>query len=706
MPRFAITIFISAFLLFLIQPMIGRYILPWFGGAAGVWAVCLVFFQTVLLAGYAYAFALNRWLSSRGQMIVHLVVLGTALAMLPLLPPAETWKPLTGDDPASTILLLLTVCIGIPYVALAATGPLLQAWFARTHEGRSPYRLYALSNVGSLLALLSYPFVIEPLLTRKEQAMMFIAGFVLFAAFCGWCALTQMRKSTKAQKHKENNADAPRTKNKDKIRTTEQTPVPSTGVFAPLMWFLLPACASIMLLSTTTRLTQDIAPIPFLWVLPLAVYLITFIIAFEKPILYWRPAFVGLLVIALGAVLALMLRPHASLYWQVGGYMTVLFVCCMICHGEVYRLRPEPARLTSFYLLIAGGGAAGGAFVSLLCPVLFDRYVEFYAGIFGTIGLLLACVFNDRLVAILPQRQRRLGWLVMISFTMLVGFGMRLGVGHLEREFDRNTVLQARNFYGTLTIKVQEGKQSFGQFRALEHGRIRHGAQIMNEQFRGWRILYYGPASGIGLVMRFLPRTESQPRRVGVVGLGTGTMSAWGNTGDVFRYYEINPRVVEWAREYFTYLDDLEGLGGRVEIVPGDARLSMEREPPQEYDVLVLDAFSGDAIPTHLLTKEAFEVYLKHLKPKGVLAVHVSNRYLDLHPVVHRIGDAVGLKTVFVMSPENVDRFETEAHWVLLSRDDEVFRTTPINVAADRPRGTPHVTLWTDEHTSLLEVLR
>lgn len=676
MARYAITIFLSAFLLFLVQPLIGKYILPWFGGGPGVWTTCMVFFQGVLLAGYAYAHFIQRF-SSRPQVVVHIALLLVSLAFLPIVPDL-TWKPQAHHDPAWRILLLLTACIGVPYFALSATGPLLQAWFSRTHPGRSPYRLYALSNIGSLLALLGYPFVMEPAMARKTQTIVWSCGFAVFAVLCGYCAI-RVSGVMREIIAKHGNA-------------AESTPT----ALDRLLWILLPACASIMLLAVTSQLSEEIAPIPFLWILPLAVYLLSFIVTFEWPRLYYRPVFVGGSISSIGLVLMMVRQEHIGLTLQIVASMVVLFICCMICHGELYRLRPPARKLTAYYLGIAAGGALGGSFVSLAAPLLFDRYVEFYIGLFGSAALLLTCLRRDP-NSIFFRGAHRLGWLALIALVLVGGLAIRMRISDVEE----NTLLRSRNFYGVLRIALRNKEIPEAQYLTLEHGRITHGSQFVHPTVRRWPTTYFGPHTGVGMVMRLFPKTTQ--RKVGIVGLGVGTLAAYGQSGDDYRFYEINPEVERLARSAFVYLQDSQA---NVQVVLGDARLSMEREESQEFDILVLDAFSGDAIPIHLLTKEAFDMYQRHLATDGVIMVHVSNRYVDLHPVVHRVGESLGFTTVFLTTPPDMSNLIVESHWLLMTRNQKILEIPEIAATAFRPIGTARVRLWTDDHASLLEVLR
>lgn len=720
MIRHLLTIFLSAFLLFLVQPLIGKYILPWFGGGAGVWTTCLLFFQVVLLVGYAYAHGMIRWLSPRFQAIVHIGLLLAALAFLPII-PSPAWKPQGGaENPTWRILMLLTLCLGPPYVMLSATGPLLQAWFSRTHAGRSPYRLYALSNIGSLLALMAYPFVVEPMIGRTTQAIGWSCGFAGFVLICGYCAVRSQAMgpgssvlgqadavaTPSGQALAEPNAADQKSKHAqpDRSRHSYKTVAPANAPRSAAMdralWILLPACASMLLLAVTTHLSDEIAPVPFLWVLPLSIYLLSFIISFEWPRMYFRPVYIVAIVVAPWLVLLMLLRQQIGIREQVAVYALVLFACCMVCHGELYRLRPRPEKLTAYYLAIAAGGALGGAFVSIAAPLLFSRYVELYIGLYGSIALLLACMLHDR-PPILQRGEYRLGLVMIIAIVLLAGFMIRMRLGVIERDL----TVRARNFYGTLAVRVNNSELFDAPYRQLEHGRIKHGAQVWSRaiDLRRLAVTYYGPHSGVSLAVHAFPAGH---RRIGVVGLGAGTVATYGEAGDAFSFYEINPQVVRFANDYFTYLADARDRKVNINIMMGDARLTLEQQEPQKFDVLMLDAFSGDAIPIHLLTREAFGIYQRHLAEGGVIAVNVTNRYLDLHPMVHKMGDAMGFSTVIVDSPPDEDNLITEAHWVLLTRNQALLQQPEIKADGVRPGQPARVRLWTDDHASLLDALR
>ncbi len=718
MLAYAFTIFTGAFLLFQVQPLIGKYILPWFGGGPGVWSACMLFFQLLLLGGYAYAHFIGR-LPIRKQVTVHGVLLVLSLVLLPII-PSDRWRPEGGADPTLGIIQLLAMTVGLPYFVLSTTGPLMQRWFSLTHPGTSPYRLYALSNAGSLIALVSYPFIVEPAVTRVTQAHLWSVGLVIFAAGCGWCAW-RLRKLS----------DAGVVAEEQKL---EAGKVETISPFRRLLWLLLPACASASLLATTNKLCQDVAVIPFLWVLPLCLYLLTFIIAFDNPRWYLRRVF-GVLMLLSGVVLMLaMLEPEVparlrsitfianffaalkelSMKQETALYCSALFFSCMASHGELYRLRPSPKHLTAFFLMISAGGAVGGIFVALLAPLLFTHYYEFHLTIVAAPLIFLLAVWHDR-----HRYQKR----VLFDFSLGTGLGLIFFtsaglVAEIRNDLQSASHTQ-RNFYGALTVFDYYKEEPNHHYRLLQHGKITHGLQFTEELASKWATSYYSEKSGIGLALLHFPREQN--RRVGLVGLGTGSMSVYGRPGDYLRIYEINPIVVEFATNYFTYLNDSEF---NIEIALGDARLSMEKElergdykeESQKLDIIALDAFSSDAIPVHLLTKEAFDIYRQLLKPDGVIVVHVSNRYLDLRPVVLKLAENMGWNTVTVdddpdEDDERMDKWWYYAStWILVSQNHALLNKRPIqNAAYDYDDAeimkTESTRLWTDDYSALFEVI-
>lgn len=756
MPAYALTICLGAFLLFQVQPLIGKFILPWFGGGPGVWTTCLLFFQGLLVGGYAYAHAATRWLRPRGQAVLHLAWLAVAVAWLPIT-PADTWKPHGAGDPVWRILGLLTACLGVPYFVLSATGPLLQHWFARAHPGATPYRLYALSNAGSLLALVSYPFLFEPNLTLKAQAALWGWGMAGYALCCGWCAARFWRAESRVSA-----ATLP-------SHADTATPPPTLG--QRLLWLALPACASALLLAVTNKLCLDVAVIPFLWVLPLALYLLSFVVCFDSPRWYRRVPVTVALAGALTAVCWVMDRgTHLSLKAQVTAYAGGLFVCCLAGHGELYRLRPAPRHLTGFYLMLATGGALGGVFVGVLAPVLFTDYHELPVAMFGCALLVSVALLRDRatlspagwrwLGAILAMlaavglhwlagwTRRQFGWLpsgmvlgarvgiwlLLLAplawllrgepadqgrrWRRLAGVCLALGVLLLggvlwrqARDVGGHRVERVRNFYGVLTVLEYDRDELDLHYYLLQHGSTTHGLQFTSPDLARRPTTYYSAGSGIDLALRTLAAGQ---RRIGVVGLGVGTIAAHAVAGDTLRFYEINPEVRALATSRFTYLSR---CAADVEVILGDARLTLERAACEQFDVLALDAFSSDSIPVHLLTREAFEIYLRHLKPAGILAIHISNHYLNLQPVVAKLACHFGCQMALVdysepIAPAYEEGEEDEwwrysSEWLLLSRDGSALNSSAIQSAASPVKtNVSAIPLWTDDCASLFRILK
>ena len=664
----AIAIFLSAFLLFQVQPVVGKLVLPWFGGSAGVWTTCLLFFQMLLLLGYLYAHVVIHRLGHRGQLLLHGGLLLAALLTLPLR-LHEAFRPTGGEEPVLRLLGLLAATIGLPYFLLSTTGPLVQAWVAR--KGKVPYRLFALSNLGSMLALLSYPLAVEPWLPLRSQTWAWSAGFLLFAVLI----LLVGRRSA----HTVLDEDG-----------LDFDPPPGRGL--KLLWVLLAAVPSILLMAVTSHLSSNVAPIPFLWVVPLALYLLSFILCFDSDRWYHRGVFLPLLPLALGGLAALL---HPDLrFWAVRGQVAIfcagLFVICMIGHGELARLRPHPRHLTGFYLRISAGGAAGGLLVAVGAPYLFRSYLEL------PVGLVLCAVMVFVVLARSPGELKP--WprrSVLLLFALLAG-GLAAYTLKVDRTDSEGAVARGRNFYGTLSVYDRQE----GTWRTLSHGTITHGGQFLDAAKANRAVTYYGPDSGVGLAIRSLPEG---PRRIAVVGLGAGSLAVWGRPGDLLAFYEINTLVEKFARDYFRFLKD---AASKVEVRFGDARLTLEREEPQGYDLIAVDAFSSDAIPVHLLTREAFAVYARHLRPGGVLAVHISNRYLDLAPVAKAGADPLGFHARIVDSDGDDEQEIYGSTWVILSRDERLFRAAAFennaDVAALEPKSIP----WTDDFSNLFRILK
>lgn len=713
---FAFVIFISAFLLFQVQPLIARYILPWFGGTPGVWSVTLVFFQIVLLGGYAYAHLLHSRLKPARQLVVHLLVLGVAAAVLPIVPP-ESLKPDGTEDPTLRILALLSVTVGLPYFALSSTGPLLQAWFARRYTGRSPYALYALSNVGSLLALLSYPFLFESLWGRREQAVNWSWGFAVFAV---GCAVTAVLGYLAARGPSAAPLPVAATEDSNgEGAATESPPAEELSRRQLALWILLPACATALLLAFTNHLTIDVASVPLLWVLPLSLYLLTFIITFAGERWYPRRVFLGLAILAaVGAVVFDHLHLGMSVPVAVGLLCTALFILCMACHGEVFRIRPRAEKLTTFYLCVSLGGALGGITVALVIPQLLPMFVEYPMGVLATLACVLLVHAKDPRSPLFAGRPRW-AWILLV----LMSAGVAGGFGYVTMNRLENTVHMKRNFYGVFMVKESPEDAKIIWNRKLVSGTTIHGMQIMEPDMQVMPTSYFGPDSGIGMVMESFPRS---PRRMAVLGLGVGTLAAYGEPGDYIKFYEINPVCVDIANNYFFYL---QNSLAECEIALGDARLVMEREEPQNYDIIVMDAFSSDSVPIHLLTAEAFQIYLRHLKPDGVIAVNISNRYLDLRPVIKHSAVSIDFRSTGWMSPQSKNGLASGAVWIFATRDSAFMQSFGKHVEKRRlefkrePEGDDghwpkyfgqplelgqlrEIKPWTDDYSNIFQIIK
>lgn len=665
----AATILLSAFLLFLVQPLIARIILPWFGGTAAVWTTCMLFFQTILLAGYAYAHGTNAKLSPRTQAILHTALLAAAVAMLPIA-PGDAWKPTGDEEPVSRILLLLTAAVGLPYFLLSATSPLVQAWFARARPGENPYRLFAVSNFASLVALVGYPFVVEPWLSNGQQVAYWSWLFAAFAVLCALLSWVSVRPAP--------------------VSVAAAGPAPRPTRTDYMLWLSLSAAGSVLLLAVTNHITQNVAAMPMLWLAPLTLYLLTFIIAFEGGRLYrvevlWT--FVLVWLAGMGWILA---DPdhQFDLWVQLGMWLSGLFVACLFCHGELYRSRPHERHLTAFYLVISAGGALGGLLVAVVAPLIFNAYYE--------LGLALIAVAFLAAIRFAPiNAYARYG-------SLLILLAVSGAAAYDAMRFQRDVTVSARNFYGVLRVKEYGTPDTPGHLRRLLHGVIMHGEQHLHAPLRTRLTTYYQATSGIGVALE--ARRERPAIRVGLIGLGTGTLAAWGRKGDVYRFYEINPDVIAVARSQFTYLGD---SAASIEMSLGDARLNLEREPAQNLDVLAVDAFSSDAIPVHLITREALAAYLRHMKPDGIVAFHVSNRFLDLVPVVGRIAKENGAHAVVVYDEGGEDGDKTTSDWVLVSRDPKALEARQIKAAKPVvPEERPEWRTWTDDYSNLVQILK
>ena len=668
---FCLVSLLGAFLLFQVQPVISKFILPWFGGSPGVWTTCMLFFQVVLFAGYCYAHFLAQR-KPRTQAFVHGAMLFLAAFFCWHIAPDESLKPAGNGEPVRQILFLLLCTVGVPYFVLSATSPLVQVWFSHQFPKRSPFRLYSLSNIGSLTALLSYPVLIEPRWDVLTQTRIWSAIFVVFAVFMVICAFA------------------------NRVRPQEITPEgdrhPQTGLHSgrPLwwqraLWLALPGFASLMLLATTNHVCQDVAVIPFLWVAPLSLYLISFIICFDHPRWYNRPAWAlpGTVLLYLASGMFELGSWRPGFVMQLFILLGAMFVVCMVCHGELAALKPDPKHLTEYYLMMSAGGALGGLMVSVVAPHVFKTFFEWSLALLA--GFVLVAGVAVRGLPLRKPLRLACAAVALVALLAMVRWELKFG-DRLER---------VRDFFGTLSI--YESKP----YRSLICGGTTHGLQNLHERLRRKPLTYYSESSGVGRVLEGL-KTNSAAK-VGVIGMGAGTVACYAEPGQTYRFYELNPNVEVLAMKWFTFVKDMQDRGAKYELVLGDARLSLEQEAPQQFDALVIDAFSGDSVPVHLLTREAFEVYLRHLKPGGVIAVHITNHYLNLAPVVERVAKEFKLGSTRIgdQPPEEDPCYLSD--YVLLTTDKAFLQAHPPEVPDYATE--VQVPLWTDHRSNLFQIL-
>ena len=661
-------VFLASFLLFLVEPIAAKQLLPAFGGSAAVWITCLVFFQTALLVAYLYA----HWLAHRSHWILHFALLLLAAAS------AIAWSAKTiewtsaSQYPVSAIFAALGLSIGLPFLMLGATSPLLQVWLARLETRGIPYRLYALSNLASLLALALYPTLIEPHFTLKAQRLVWCCGFAAFALVSAILTWRTRSATNPRQPTRENE--------------TAVTPAPLTH---KLLWVLLPMGAAMQLSAVTSYLTQNIAAIPLLWILPLAVYLITLILAFQFPRLLPRGIITRFLVVMLVSLGYMLSQIDVSVPLRIGlsFFLVEVFFACLFCHTEAYALRPQrSSESTLFYLLFAAGGALGSFLVGIASPLIFSFNYDLALTFFVTALLALAVTWNSGW----PQR---LLWATASILLLVLVFMLHIA-------YLRNTPIAMRNFYGSLRVRESLSAYPGATMRTLTNGSIQHGTQIFSPELRKTPTTYYAEDSGVGLALRFC--CVGRGRNIGVVGLGVGTIAAYGQPGDRIRFYEINPAVTPVAQNVFTYIRE---SGAQISIVEGDARSSLSQEQPRNFDVLVVDAFSGDAIPLHLLTTQAIDLYKRHLAPGGILAIHISNSHVDLEPEIVLLAKAAGMDVRRVSTIENHDLGEFTATWMLLTNNSRFFTQPEVSTRVRKPVDASRVQVWTDDYSSLLPIL-
>jgi hypothetical protein len=709
---FAASIFLSAFLLFQIQPIMGKIILPWFGGTPAVWSTAILFFQLLLTGGYVYAHWLNGHTRAQRQSIIHIALITLAIVLLisfsfvwtSPITPDSSWKPQDVNSPILDIFKLLIVSIGLPYFILASNGSLMQAWFSRSLPEQSYTRLYALSNLGSLLGLITYPILIEPFLALRAQGWTWSMSFALFGLLASWIAMRNGRSTPSSQ---------------PKIDLTLSPVVevrPSLALMS--LWIALSATASLFLLSVTNQITQEVAVIPFLWVIPLAIYLISFILTFSDERGYQRRFYVILFILSITVTLFVMLNATAlHIYWQILAYCLLLFAACMLCHGELYLLRPSAKYLTTFYLMVSIGGALGGIFVSLIAPLIFNGFWEFFVGLAMTIAILLTILRAERHDAYSVTKSKRAnkqspiehGDLPARAQFILTVFALVTVMLAILDSYFSGALYAERNFYGVVRVRETIPDGSTQRAYVMSHGITVHGLQFIDPEFRQIPTTYYVRDAGAGLAILNHPKYGHR-LRVGLLGLGVGTLATYAQTGDEYRLYEINPTVVDLAEGqggYFSFLGDSHA---NITTVLGDARISLERElaeeKPQNFDVLVLDTFSSDSIPVHLVTKEAFALYLEHLAPDGIIAAHITNLHLDLQPVFWQLAQYYGLSIVRVEYLGDSSGGYA-SHWILLALDPALLEIPAIQEhSVDLNGYSTDIKLWTDDYSNLFQILK
>jgi hypothetical protein len=667
---FGATVFLGAFLLFLVEPIAAKQLLPVLGGSAAVWITCLVFFQTALLCGYLYA----HWQTRYTRWNLHFSLLALAAASAIAWSVCAIGSATSSERPITTIFFALGSSIGLPFLMLSATSPLMQVWWSRLQSSGIPYRLFALSNLASLLALGLYPTLVEPNFTLRAQRITWTCGFAAFA-------LTSAILTLKTRAAEPATATA----------LTEEESQPSPASFMQkLLWFLLPMGAAMQLSAITSYLTANIAAIPLLWILPLGVYLLTLILAFQFPRLLPPSILSRFLIVMLASVGYALSKQDVE--WpmriSIAFFLIEAFAACLFLHTEAYRLRPgRSSESTLFYLLFAAGGAAGSFLIGIALPLLIRFNFD----------LIITCCFTAILAFVSTWRggwSQRLLWAVA-SIVMVVQ------IFWIHVVLQRNTLVAVRNFYAALRVK-QDHSFPGATLRTLTNGTIQHGTQIIGaDAQRKTPTTYYAEDSGVGLALRFC--CQGRPRNIGVVGLGAGTIAAYGQPGDRVTFYEINPGVAPIAQSIFTYIHE---SGAQVQIIPGDGRLSLAKSQPQHFDVLVIDAFSGDAIPLHLLTTQAIALYRRHLAHGGILAFHISNQHVDLAPPIVLLANSAGMRAARISSLSNDARGEFSSTWMLVTDNDAFLALPEVAKAVRHPEAIPGLRPWTDDFSSLLPVLR
>ena len=744
---FSLTLFVSAGLLFLVELMIAKMILPLLGGTPAVWNTCMMFFQAVLLAGYGYAHVLGTRAGRTRQIAVHLAILAVACIVLPIAVPRQ-WAPSPEGNPIGGLLLLLLIAVGPPFFVLSATAPLLQRWFARTGHPSAgdPYFLYSASNLGSMLALIAYPTWVEAHFHLAGQGRAWSIGYGVIILLTILCAVALWRYRSACP---------------DDGRSEEEGASGTCAAAAPLkrgergQWVLFAFVPSSLMLGVTTFLSTDVAAIPLFWVIPLALYLLSFIIVFARvPALVHR---IAILLLPL-SLIALFLADFADVglpKWTVFGvHLANFFLVCMVCHGEIARTRPSAAHLTEFYLWLSVGGVLGGIFNSLIAPVAFTALFEYplvlilaalllpagvrakaplfrtWRGIlliigvplvlapvthFSTTGSFVASALHSRLPDLLHVPWSTFSAIVNYGLPALVCFGLiflrkplLFGVGFaalfmtvaVSKDFNRDIVHRERSFFGVLTVT----RAADGSFMNLSHGTTLHGKQWLNPVNRSEPVSYYHREGPAGLVFSEF-EGEKKKNRIAVTGLGTGSLAAYAGAGQEIDFYEINPAVKKISTNpaYFTFLSDCRA---RWRVILGDARLTIEKAPPNYYGIIILDAFSSDSIPVHLLTREAVNLYLSKLEQDGVLLIHITNRYVNLAPVLAKMAEENGFACRLRDDESDYESGKDGSTWVLFARSESDLGAIAESDDWRKIELQKSIDVWTDDFSNILSVFK
>jgi spermidine synthase len=714
---FSATVFVSAALLFLVEPMFAKMVLPLLGGTPAVWTTCVVFFQAVMLLGYAYAHIVAHYLTPSRQMALHAVLLLAVGLTLPVVIPPG-WTPPVEGTPIPSLLLLLSTALGAPFFVVSATAPLLQKWFSRTSHpsAHDPYFLYAASNLGSIVALLAYPLVVEPWLPLTVQSSSWAVGFSSFALLTIVCAVLAARFRPRRAAVEEG------------VEASRPAPGAVTWIRRG-HWVALAAVPSSLMLAVTTFLSTDVAAVPLLWTVPLALYLLTFVIAFStRPLVSRRLALNAMAVLALPLIVVLILGVPGPAWLIMPLHLAGFFASSLVLHGELARTRPSTRHLTEFYLWMSVGGLAGGVFNTLIAPVVFVGVTEYPLAIvlacalrprdsrdgarisvvdvglavaFGTVGAAALAAFTAEVSMAFASLGLGLAAALYTAcaqrpLRLFAAVGAMVALSSLFVKGDGDLLHAERTFFGV--IRVRENPETHR--RTLLHGSTLHGEQSLDPALRHEPLSYYHRTGPIGQAIEAL---GARFERVAAIGLGAGSLAAYADQGQQWTFYELDPSIERIARapEFFTYLQD---CGSRCDVVLGDARLSLRSDASARYDAIIIDAFSSDAIPTHLLTRQAVTLYLQRLTQGGMLAIHISNRHLDLEPVLGALAGELGLEARIQRHRPESGTGASASNWVVMTRSLEAMG--PLRVDERwQPLTGEGTRVWTDDYSDIVSLL-